>query len=150
MLFNAKSNASGNLFRVTNDLLVEGCQLWVGSVTTDNKEVIVASAEPMLNVHYHENGATSTHFRGFALALGTTDPIRNRLGYYATLSPIKPFPGSEMAGYLKHYEQELDDIFLVRGVFATTADGTSRLELTIERVTEQHPTTANERVGEAS
>ncbi|KAA0073157.1 hypothetical protein CIW54_27970 (plasmid) [Paraburkholderia sp. T12-10] len=148
MSFNMKSNASGNLFRLTNDLLVEGCQLWVGSVTTDNKEVIVASAEPMFNRQHDGNGFSSVYFRGFALAFGTTDPIRNRFGYYATLSPIEPFPGSEMVGYLKHYEQELADVFLVRAAYATTADGTSRLSFTIERVAEQ-PTKVNERVGEA-
>jgi hypothetical protein len=150
MLFNAKSSASGNLVKVTNRDLLEECQLWVGSITTDESDVIVVSAEPMFNAHYYEHGVSSVHFRGFALALGTTDPLCNRFGYYATLAPTGPFPGSAMAGYLKHYEQELDDTFLVRAVYATTVDGTSRLDLTIERVTEQRPTTVDERVGEAS
>ncbi|MEX3606295.1 MAG: hypothetical protein VB142_08325 [Burkholderia sp.] len=111
----------------------------MGGIKIDDKELVVASAEPRFVCHYGENSVvTSTRFVGFGLALGTTDPLLNRFVYYAELSPVGPFPGSEMTGYLKHHEQELDDVFLVRGVYATNADDTSRLDVTIEAMAEQH------------
>ncbi|BDC46155.1 hypothetical protein [Paraburkholderia terrae] len=107
----------------------------MGGINIDDRNIVVASAEPRFICQYGENSVvTGTRFNGFGLALGTTEPGRNRFWYYAELSPIGPFPGSEMKGYLRHYEQELDDVFLVRGIFATTVDGTSRLDITIDYV----------------
>ncbi|MPW22800.1 hypothetical protein GCT13_39880 [Paraburkholderia sp. CNPSo 3157] len=71
MLFNEKSNASGSLFRVSNDLLIDGCKLCVGGINVDDRNIVVASAEPRLICQYGENSVvTGTRFNGFGLALG--------------------------------------------------------------------------------
>lgn len=130
MLFNAKSNVSGHLFRVSDDMLLEGNHLWVGGMNIDDKEIIVASAA----LRFKQDRLDRETLDGFWIALGTTDPACHGLGYYAEITPTSPFPGSEMRGHLKHYDRELDDVFEVRGVYATNADGTSRLDVSIERV----------------
>lgn len=130
MLFNSQSNVSGHLFKVSDDVLLEGNRLWVGCVHIDEADMIVASARLRLK----RDRLDVETLDGFFLALGTTDPACGGLGYYAEIVPTSPFPGSEMRGYLKHYDQELDDVFEVRGVYATNADGTSRLDVSIARV----------------
>ena len=97
-------------------------------MTIDDKEIIVASAKPMFN---------GNSFKGFRVTLSATDWACHSLGYYAEIVPNRPFPGSGMSGYLKHYDHELDDVFYVRGTYAANADGASRLDVTIESVVEQ-------------
>ncbi|MEX3605249.1 MAG: hypothetical protein VB142_00275 [Burkholderia sp.] len=133
MLFNEKLKASGNLFRVSDDLLLGENKLWVGGIKLDDKELIVASAVP----RFRQDRLDRYSLDGFLIALGTTDPACHGLGYYAEVSPAGPLPGGEMTGFLKHREQKLDDVFHVCATYATNADGTSRLDVTIESIIEQ-------------
>lgn len=128
MLFNEQSNASGSLFRVSDDLWSGSNKLWVGGVKIDDKELIVASAAPRYS---------GDRLDGFWLALGTTDPACHGLGCYAELVPNSAFPGAELFGYLRYRDQYLDDVFTVTAVYATNTDGTSRLDVTIECPAEQ-------------
>ncbi|EIF32279.1 hypothetical protein BCh11DRAFT_07868 [Burkholderia sp. Ch1-1] len=126
MLFNAKSNVSGHLLRVHKDVLFSGRHpLWIGCVNIDGIDMIAASASMQFK---------GDRPNGLLLALGTTDPLQGGLGYYADVVPTSPFPGSGMRGYLKHYDRELEDLFEVNCVYATNADGTSRLDVTIKAV----------------
>ncbi|WP_235357656.1 hypothetical protein, partial [Burkholderia pseudomallei] len=93
-------------------------------VMIDGKEVVVASASLVLRGDRH---------KGFRLVLGATDTRCHGLGYYADLLPLGPFPGEELVGYLRHEKCDLGTMFAVTGTYATNADGTSRLEVSIER-----------------
>ena len=123
-MFNAKSNVTGHLFRVHKDMTADGVMLWVGFLNIDD-DMIAASARLSI---------VNDRPDGFTIALGTTDPSQGGLGYYAHIVPTSPFPGSELRGYLKHHDQELDDAFVVSGDYGINADGTSRLDLTIKAV----------------
>lgn len=133
MLFKENSSALGSLFRISDDLLVGSNRLWVGCITIDSKDIVVVSARP----RYRQDGLLRHSLDGFWLALGTTDPHDDGLGYYTELVPVGPLPGADLVGYLKHREHHMDDIFPVRGVYATNTDGTSRLDVFVECVAEQ-------------
>lgn len=142
MLFHENLTASGNLFRVSDNLLIGNNKLWIGSIELDGKAIIVASAVP----RYRLDPLDQCTLEGFRLTLGTTDPGDKGLGYYAEVSPAGIFPGDEMTGFLKHSESRLDDILHVRVTYSTNADGTSRLDVSIDSIIEQLESERLERV----